>query len=177
MNEAIFDCTGGEKTKMVGNMITTKDIYRAIKQRLSEDFPDKTAQNKDLKNPLRPCIYVEFVESNDRIVANDTVQTTCSFNIVYYSADKTFLDLTDMAKSLQKSLKKPLKVNYQYDNEDKYKFLEITDAEITMDEYEYIMECSIGFDFLQDAKVVNPYDEYQNNEIMDELGINYEKEV
>lgn len=159
-------------------MITTQNIYRAIKQRLNSDFSDITNQIKDLKNPARPCFYVEFVESHDRIVANDTIQTTCSFNIVYYSDKKTLLDLTKVEKDLHKSLKKPLKVGYQAGvNETKYRFLDILDVECEPDEYEYILECAIGFDFMQDNETENPYDEYQNNELMEELDITYKEEV
>lgn len=154
-------------------MITTQNIYTAIKRRLGMDFPNIANQIKDLKNPDKPCFYIEYVESHDRVVANGTTQTTCSFNIVYYSQAKTLLDLTAVEKALRKSLKKPLKVSYQTESgENSVKFLDILDAEFEPDEYEYVLECSIGFDFMQNTEVQNPYDEYENSEVMEELDIN-----
>ena len=185
-------------------MITTQNIYKALKQRLSENFPDITNSVKDVKNPQRPCLYVEVVESHDREVANDTIETNCSFNIVYYSAQQTLLDLTEIEKRLRLSLKKPLKVftvfnepenideiesatveqmlgetinKFADSDEQTFRFLEIKDVETTLDEYDYILECSLGFEFLHGANIGNPYDEYDNYEIMDELDINYKKEV
>lgn len=184
-------------------MITTQNIYKAIKQRLSDDFPDITNTVKDIKNPPKPCLYVEYVESHDREVANNTIETTCSFDIVYYSADNTLLDLTEIEKRLRFSLRKPLKVftvfyesllvsdaqgikikNFEQlklnrfaFGKELFRFLDIKDVETSIDEYEYILECSIGFEFLHDVNIGNPYDEYDNFELMNDLYIENKKEV
>ena len=158
-------------------MITTQDIYTALKTRLSTDFSDITNQIKDLKNPERPCIYVEYVESHDREVAEDTIETNSQFNIVYFSEEQTLLDLTNIEKRLRQSLKKPLSVEYAVsNNESVIKFLDFTEIECEVFEDDYILECSFAFNFLQNADVNNPYDEYENNEIMYELDINYKEE-
>lgn len=181
-------------------MITTQNIYKAIKQRLSVDFPEITNQVKDIKNPQRPCFYVELEESHDREVANDTIQTTCTFNVVYYSSDRTLLDLTNIEKRLRLSFRKPLKVftvfyeplkikdvhniksitntekltinKFAFSDKKSFRYLNVTDIETSYDEYEYIVECSLGFDFLHSANISNLYDEYENIEIMEELEIN-----
>ena len=107
-----------------------------------------------------------------RISATFSFETVCSFNIVYYSQDRNLLDLTNIEKRLRKSLKKPLKVEYKTsENIDTVKFLDILDVECEPDEYDYILECSIGFEFLHNTDIENPYDDYENNEIMEEIDV------
>lgn len=185
-------------------MITTQNIYKAIKQRLSDDFSDITNSVKDIKNPDRPCFYVEYIESHDREVANNTIETTCSFDIVYFSDNRTLLDLTEIEKRLRMSLRKPLKVfkifneplniseiesdtvdellgvrinNFAAGDEQIFGFLDVKDIDISIDEDDYILECSIGFEFLHSANIGNPYEEYDNYELMNDLYIDNKKEV
>ena len=154
-------------------MITTQDIYRAIRFRLETGFADKNIQVKDDKNPQRPCFYIEYNDVHDRVDADGVINTISQFNIIYFSETRTLLELTEIEKELRKILQKPLKIT-DIDGSFK-KWLEIQNIEITADEDDYILDCDIDFDFLQDSEVDNPYDEYQNDELMNDLTVNCEK--
>ena len=87
-------------------MITTQNIYKAIKTRLSESIPDINCQIKDIKNVTPPCLYVEAGQGSLTEVADNTYQTNEVFNVVYFSESKTLLDLTNVEKRLLTALKK-----------------------------------------------------------------------
>lgn len=153
-------------------MITTADIYRAIKSRLEATFTNENIQIKDFKNPEPPCFYIQYITSKDIDVTLDTKETITSFNIVYFSDKKTLSDLTEIEKRLKEAFKKPL---YITDEENNFlKWLEISSKTSNPNETDYILTYTLDFDFLQDTEIDNPYDEYENNEMMNELTVNYE---
>ncbi len=153
-------------------MITTSDIYRAIHTRLETAFENENIQIKDFKNPVPPCFYIQYISSKDSDVTSDTKQTTTSFNIVYFSDDDTLLDLVEIETRLKAAFKKPLYVTDE--NNVFMQWLEIDNKTSTPNETDYILTYTLDFDFLQDAENDNPYDEYENNETMNELTVNNE---
>lgn len=153
-------------------MITTSDIYRAIHTRLETAFEDENIQIKDFKNPVPPCFYIQYVTSKDADVTSDAKQTVTSFNIVYFSEEQSLSDLTEIETRLKAAFKKPL---YVTDENDVFmKWLEIDNKTSTPNETDYILTYTLDFDFLQDTENDNPYDEYENDETMNELTVNKE---
>ncbi len=154
-------------------MITTSNINSALVKRLENLGILIT---KDIKNVQPPSLYIKYIASNSTEVANATSQLRYSFGIYYFSDKQTFLDLTTREKELKKALKKPLKVEYTNDNEDdkKIKILDISSIEFDFNEDDYVLNCIINFEFMLSDEVNNRYDdEYNNEEIMDELEISY----
>lgn len=160
-------------------MINTDNIYKAIKTRLKQFFKPRDLQIKDIKNISPPCLYIQYVNSSDREVANDTYNTTCLFNVVYFADADTLINLLDVEKQLKKAFKKALPVTYENNlGETVRKFIK---PEINSDinEDDYILSISLNFDFIQDADVdltngVNDeFDtgEYDNPETMDILDL------
>lgn len=143
-------------------MITTANIYVAIKQRLETVF--NNIQVKDIKTISAPCFYIEYERSNDKTVANETIQTQMSFNVVYFAENNELNELLTTEAILKANFKKPLKVNNR--------FLTPTLDFDTDEGDEYTLSMGLSFEFLQDTEVQNPYDEYVNNETMENLIIN-----
>lgn len=160
-------------------MINTDNIYKAIKTRLKQIFKATELQIKDIKNISPPCLYIQYVNSSDREVANDTYNTTCLFNIVYFADADTLINLLDVEKRLKKAFKKALPVTYENNlGETVRKFIK-PEVNSDPDENEYILSVSLSFDFIQDADIdyINgandEFDtgEFNNPETMDILDL------
>lgn len=143
-------------------MITTANIYVAIKQRLETVF--NNVQIKDIKTITAPCFYIEYERTNDKAVANETIQTQISFNVVYFAENNELSELLAKEILLKANFVKPLKVNNRF----------LTPAiDFDIDETdEYTLTMGLSFDFYQDDEVANPYDETLNNELMNNLNVN-----
>ncbi len=159
-------------------MITTADIYKALKLRLEDCFEDLNIQVKDVKNISLPCFNIEYISGNKQEIANETTQAKYSFNIVYFSEEKTLIDLTSIEEKLKTALKKPLKVFYNLINDNVkscYKFLEAINTNIDFDENDYILTFAINFDFIEPIEIqennektdanANPYDDEALNNV------------
>lgn len=159
-------------------MITIADIYKALKLRLEDCFEDLNIQVKDVKNISLPCFNIEYISGNKQEIANETTQTKYSFNIVYFSEEKTLIDLTSIEEKLKTALKKPLKVFYNLINDNVkscYKFLEAINTNIDFDENDYILTFAINFDFIEPIEIqennektdsnANPYDDEALNNV------------
>lgn len=143
-------------------MITTANIYVAIKQRLETVF--NNVQIKDIKNITAPCFYIQYVNSGDIEVANDTFQTSMSYNVIYFAENNELNELLTIEAILKSNFKKPLKVNNR--------FLTPT-LDFDIDETdEYTLTMSLEFNIYQDSEVINPYDDIVNNETMETLILN-----
>ena len=143
-------------------MITSANIYVAIKQRLETVF--NNVQIKDIKTISAPCFYIEYERSNDKTVANETIQTQMSFNVVYFAENNELSELLGKEILLKSNFVKPLKVNNR--------FLTPT-LDFDIDETdEYTLTMSLEFNIYQDSEVINPYDDIVNNETMETLIIN-----
>lgn len=150
-------------------MITTQNIYKAIKTRLTTLIPSINCQIKDIKNISAPCLYIEPVQSSLNLVADNTYKSIEIFNVVYFSKAETLLDLTVVEKQLIQAFIKPLKVIY---GNSQQKFL-TPEISTDIDENEYVFSLVLNFDFLQESDDENPYDEYINELDMEELNVNY----
>lgn len=162
-------------------MITSDNIYKAIKNRLKQIFKSSELQIKDIKNITPPCLYIQYVNSTDKEVANETYNTTCLFNIVYFADADTLLNLLEVENKLKTAFKKALPVTYiNNSDETVIKFIK---PEISSDPdentTEYVLVVSLNFDFIQDADmeltngVNDEYGtgEYDNPETMEILDL------
>ncbi len=147
-------------------MITTQNIYKAIRTKLSSGLSSVTVQIKDTKNPNPPCLYIQYVSSNETESANDLINTVASFAIYYFSDKKTLLDLLEKEESLRKLFKKPLKVEFLNGQQTESRFLNIDNINTSLNETDYILTVTLDFNFYQNADVNNPYDEYDNTNLM-----------
>ena len=64
-------------------MISTIELYEAIRERLESTFPNITVQQKDIKNILRPSLYIQYVGKNLEKTAKEYFSDKISFNIIY----------------------------------------------------------------------------------------------
>lgn len=160
-------------------MITSDNIYKAIKTRLKQIFKATELQIKDIKDIVPPCLYIQYVNSSDKEVANETYNTTCLFNVVYFADSENLLNLLDVENRLKKALKKAMPVYYINNfGETVRKFIK-PEVNSDPDENEYILSVSLTFNFIQDADIdyINgandEYDtgEYDNPETMDILDL------
>lgn len=160
-------------------MITSDNIYKAIKTRLKQIFKATELQIKDIKNIAPPCLYIQYVNSSDREVANETYNTTCLFNVVYFADSEKLLNLLEVENRLKKAFKKVLPVYYVNNfGETVRKFIK-PEVNSDPDENEYILSVSLSFDFIQDADIdyINGANdeyntgEYDNSETMDILDL------
>lgn len=152
-------------------MITISNINKAIVERLKKYGCVIT---KDIKNPNPPCWYISFIANNKTEIANQTYQVRYSFNINYFSDVENLLDLTKSETLLKQAFQKPLKVEYQNeDNETLIKFIRISSYEVDFNEEDYILNCVINFDFIYTEKCENEYDEYVNDETMETLEMDF----
>ncbi len=160
-------------------MITSDNIYKAIKTRLKQIFKATELQIKDIKDIVPPCLYIQYVNSSDKEVANETYNTTCLFNVVYFADSEKLLNLLDVENRLKKALKKAMPVYYINNfGETVRKFIK-PEVNSDPDENEYILSVSLTFNFIQDADIdyINgandEYDtgEYDNPETMDILDL------
>lgn len=147
-------------------MITTQNIYKAIKQRLTEFLPSINCQIKDVKNISAPCLYIEAFTSSINVVADNTIQSNEVFNVVYFSDKETLLDLTNVEKQLLQAFVKPVKLVVGSQT----RFLHPT-ISTEIDETDYVFTLGLTFEFLQSPEVANPYDEYMNDDNMTILNV------
>lgn len=156
-------------------MITAANIYKAIKIRLERFFSDIKLQIKDIKTINPPCVYIELANSSRKEIANETFEADYGFNIVYFSKDETLKDLIQKQNIINKTFKNPLKVVYYSSfNEELSTFvkhLDITSLSFEMDEINYILTCSLKFNFIE------PQEIYTNNEKLEENNNPYEDEA
>lgn len=166
-------------------MIETADIYRAINELLEVEFPEIPVQDKDKKTPFPPCFYTQYVAGTTTQTAIEYETTSCSFNIVYFSAEQTIEDLINIEKKLKTIFKKPLKINFTDDRRPQYQ--EIENITTTPDEDNYTLNCSLNFSIDQlisdeiDVEIdiagvgvtdfIDRYDEFNNEEYIEELEI------
>ena len=105
-------------------MIETSDIYRAINNLLTEQFPDIPVQDKNIKTPYPPCFYTQYITGTTTQIASEYEKTDCSFNIVYFSENLTIEDLITIEKKLKTIFKKPLKISFLDSRNPQYQEIE-----------------------------------------------------
>ena len=147
--------------------IETSDIYRSIRQLLEKTFPDITVQIKDIKNPLPPCFYIKYVTDTSLQIASEYSNDSYVFDVIYFSELQTLQDLISVEKILKKIFSKPLKI--AIDNSVQYQ--EIDSVSINFNENDYIINCTLNISLDQKSDTQNRYNEYDNEEFMDDLEI------
>lgn len=148
-------------------MIETSDIYRTLRQTLEKNFENIKVQIKDVKNPKPPCFYVKFINGVTRQSADEYMSDSIIFDVIYFSLDLTLKDLLSKEKLLKKIFSKPLKIQIG----DIVQYQEIESVSINLNEEDYILNCTLEISLNQKADEDNRYEEYDNEEIMEELEI------
>lgn len=86
-------------------MISTIELYRAIRERLESTFPNVLVQQKDIKNIKRPSFYIQYVGKNLDKQALEYWEDRISFNIVYFSEREELLELLEVEETFVKAFK------------------------------------------------------------------------
>ena len=89
-------------------MISTIELYEAIRERLESAFPNITVQQKDIKNILRPSLYIQYVGKNLEKTAKEYFSDKISFNIIYFSKEEQILELLEIEEAITKAFSAPL---------------------------------------------------------------------
>lgn len=153
-------------------MIEIADIYRSIKTRL-EDNSEIPIQIKDIKTPAPPCYYIKYINGKNTTTATDYVENNVSFDVIYFSAEETLADLMEQEQLLKQIFSKPLKIEYQ----ESVIYQEIDNITTSFNEDDYILNCKLEFNINQcvtdseSVDIINRYDEFENDEYIDELEI------
>ena len=148
-------------------MIETSDIYRSIRLLLEKAFPDIKVQIKDIKNPAPPCFYIKYVNDVNTQTASEYINDSIIFDVIYFSEKETLQDLLSIEKQLKKLFSKPLKIEI----ESSVQYQEIESISINLNENDYILNCTLNIQLDQKMDEENRYDEYENDETMEELEI------
>lgn len=150
-------------------MIEVTDIYRSIKELLEKTFEDIPVQIKDLKVPKPPCFYIKYVTGAGLQTAEEYKQDECSFDIIYFAKNEKLLDLLKIQKTLNLIFHKPLKIKLTSGTESKIQYQEIDNITTNLNEKDYVLNCTISMTVEQKLDLENRFDEYDNDEIMDEM--------
>ena len=84
-------------------MISTIELYEAIRERLESTFPNITVQQKDIKNILLPSLYIQYVGKNLEKTAKEYFSDKISFNIIYFSKEEQILELLEIEEAITKA--------------------------------------------------------------------------
>ncbi len=122
-------------------MISTIELYKAIRERLEETFPNVLIQQKDIKNITRPSFYIQYVGKNLEKIAVELYEDRISFNIIYFSKKEELLELLEIEETFIKAFNKPLIVP-----DDKYIIEVEKDAlQSNLNEEDYFLNITIDF--------------------------------
>lgn len=126
-------------------MISTIELYKAIRERLETTFPNILIQQKDIKNVVKPSFYIQYVGKNFDKRAVEFYEDKISFNIIYFSEDEKLLELLEVEESFTKAFKAPLKIP-----DDKYIVEVQKDAiQSNLNEEDYYINITIDFVLMQ----------------------------
>lgn len=153
-------------------MIELSNIYQSIKTVL-ENNTNTTVQIKDIKTPTPPCYYIKYINGKNNATATDYVESSISFDVIYFSAEETLADLMEQEILLKQLFSKPLKIEYN----ESVIYQEIDNITTSFNEDDYILNCKLEFNINQcvtdseSVDIINRYDEFENDEYMEELEI------
>jgi hypothetical protein len=91
-------------------MFSTIELYRAIRERLEETFPNILVQQKDIKNITRPSFYIQYVGKNFDKQAQEFFEDRISFNIIYFAEKESLLELLEVEETFTMAFNAPLLV-------------------------------------------------------------------
>lgn len=155
-------------------MIDTMDIYRALKETLTENFTAIPVQTKDIKNPAPPCFYIQLAADSSTQTASYFETSGYSYAVIYFSGEETILDLLTIKEQLKTLFQKPLVVT-AYDDADCVNYVEISSFTSTIDEDDYILNCMLEIEHTQ-TLTAERY-EAENDNTIDDISLdidNYE---
>ena len=162
-------------------MIETTDIYRSIRNLLKENFPNITIQEKDKKTPNSPCFYIKYITGKTTQDASEIENTDCSFEIIYFAENEELLELLEIETKLNEILKKPSHIELTNTNESEKQnqYQEINVYSIALNEQDYVLSCIVSLEITQTTGAgcdigtdfSNRFDEYDNEELMEEVEI------
>ncbi|MBO5869609.1 MAG: hypothetical protein J6Q89_02550 [Clostridia bacterium] len=165
-------------------MISTIELYKAIRERLEKTFPNVLVQQKDIKNIQRPSFYIQYVGKNLDKQALEYWEDRISFNIVYFSQREELLELLEVEENFIRAFKDALLIK------DDTKVIEVKkDAlNVNLNEEDYFINLTIDFVLMQrmsddedgdemeeiGVSIQNSEDSvlYENEEIMSDVEIN-----
>jgi hypothetical protein len=165
-------------------MISTIELYRAIRERLETTFPNVLVQQKDIKNIQRPSFYIQYVGKNLDKQALEYWEDRISFNIVYFSQREELLELLEVEEKFIRAFKDALLIK------DDTKVIEVKKDALNanLNEEDYFINLTIDFVLMQrmsddedgdemeeiGVSIQNPEDSvlYENEEIMSDVEIN-----
>lgn len=153
-------------------MISAIELYRAIRERLEETFPNITVQQKDIKNIIHPSFYIKYVGKNLDKQAQTIYEDRIPFNIVYFPEKEALLELLEIEEAFIRAFNAPLII------QDDTKVIEIEkDAlQSNLNEEDYFLSITLDFVLMQTMSDEKPIEELDENEIMSEIEITTIKE-
>ena len=126
-------------------MISTIEIYKAIRDHLENLFPNILIQQKDIKNITRPSFYIQYIGKNFEKQAQIYFEDRFSFNIVYFSEKEELLELLEIEEAITRSFNKPF-----YIPDDKYIVkVEKNAIQSNLNEEDYFLNITIDFVLMQ----------------------------
>ena len=165
-------------------MISTIELYKAIRERLEKTFPNVLVQQKDIKNIQRPSFYIQYVGKNLDKQALEYWEDRISFNIVYFSQREELLELLEVEEKFIRAFKDALLIK------DDTKVIEVKKDALNanLNEEDYFINLTIDFVLMQrmsddedgdemeeiGVSIQNSEDSvlYENEEIMSDVEIN-----
>lgn len=126
-------------------MISTIEIYRAIRERLESEFPNILVQQKDIKNITRPSFYIQYVGKAFDRQAQEYWEDRISFNIIYFAQKEELLELLEIEETFTRSFKTPFLI------EDNTKVIELKEDGLTtnINEEDYYLNMTVDFVLMQ----------------------------
>lgn len=126
-------------------MISTIEIYRAIRERLESEFPNILVQQKDIKNITRPSFYIQYVGKAFDRQAQEYWEDRISFNIIYFAQKEELLELLEIEETFTRSFKTPFLI------EDNTKVIELREDGLTtnINEEDYYLNMTVDFVLMQ----------------------------
>lgn len=126
-------------------MFSTIELYRAIRERLTESFPNVLIQQKDIKNITRPSFYIQYVGKNIDKQAQEYFEDRISFNIIYFAENESLLELLEVEETFTMAFNTPLIVA------DDTNIVEVEKESIqsNLNEEDYYLNLTIDFALMQ----------------------------
>lgn len=122
-------------------MISTIELYKAIRKHLESLFPNVKVQQKDIKNIERPSFYIQYVGKNVSTLAQNLYEDRISFNIIYFAKKDELLELLEIEETFIRSFNTPLSIP-----DDKYIIeVEKNSIQSNLNEEDYYLNFVVDF--------------------------------
>ena len=122
-------------------MISTIEIYKAIREQLESLFPNTIIQQKDIKNIIRPSFYIQYIGKNFTKQAQTIFEDRISFNIIYFAKKEELLELLEVEETITRAFNAPLIVP-----DDKYIVkVEKDSIQSNLNEEDYYINLTVDF--------------------------------